>query len=135
VEQIRARTHAAKGDGRVNFFEVLLMGHLVGDFLLQIGWMAREKVRRYDALLVHAGVYTLAVAVAAALFGRTLDPAALALLFVSHAVLDRRTFVRWWARTVGGIARAEDQWLIIVIDQVFHLLVLVLVVWLTAAAR
>lgn len=111
------------------------MGHLVGDFLLQISWMAREKVRRYDALLVHAAVYTLAVAVAAAIYGMPLGIPALALLLVSHAVLDRRTFVRWWARTVGGITRAEDQWLIIVIDQVFHLLALVLVVWIATAAR
>lgn len=114
---------------------MLLMGHLVGDFLCQTNWMAREKVRRYDGLRVHAAVYTLAVAVAARIADVSLGWIPLALLRVSHAVLDRRRVVCWWGRAVGGIVAAENQWLMTVLDQVFHLLVLVLVVWITASAR
>lgn len=116
----------------MSFFDVLLMGHLVGDFLLQTNWMARYKTSRWDALLAHSAVYTVSVAAAAWLDGVVLGLVALALLLVSHAWLDRRTFERWWARRIGGVTRAEDQWLVIVMDQVFHLLVLVVVVRLAA---
>ncbi len=114
----------------MSLFDVLLMGHLVGDFLFQTNWMARWKVTRWDALTVHAAVYTVCVVLAARLDGVTLGFFAVVLLMVSHAVLDQRRLVRWWARTVGGITRAEDQWLLIVIDQVGHLLILVAVVGL-----
>lgn len=106
------------------------MGHLVGDFLFQTNWMARGKATRWDALIVHAAVYTLCVWVAARLAGVTLGLLAVGLLLVSHAMLDQRRLVRWWARAVGGITRAEDQWLLLVIDQVGHLLILVAVVGL-----
>lgn len=108
----------------MSIFDVLLLGHLVGDFLFQTNWMARLKSSRWDALAVHAAVYTACVWAAAGLGGATLGALPVVLLFVSHVVLDQRAFVRWWARTVGGISRAEDQWLLVVIDQVFHLLIL-----------
>ncbi len=119
-----------KGDKSVSLFDVLVMGHLAGDFLFQTAWMARWKASRWDALLVHAAVYTASVFLAARFDGVTLGLLAAALLLVSHAALDQRRLVRWWARTVGGITRAEDQWLLIVIDQVAHLLILVAVVGL-----
>lgn len=122
--------HAGKGDKRESLFGVLLMGHLVGDFLFQTNGMARWEATWWDALIGHAAVYTACVLVAARLDGVTLGLLAVGLLVVSHAVLDQRRLVRWWARTVGGITRAEDQWLLIVIDQVAHLLILVAVVGL-----
>jgi hypothetical protein len=107
----------------VNYFEALLLGHLVGDFVLQTGWMAREKVRNAAALLSHAAVYTAAVGVAGRLAGG-ISLVAVALVFVSHAVLDRRTLVHWWGRHVQEIRREADAWLYIVTDQVAHLLIL-----------
>jgi hypothetical protein len=114
----------------VNLFEALLVGHLVGDFLVQTNWMAREKTVRWSALLVHSAVYTACVAAAGELVGG-MAPLAVALVFVSHAILDRRTFVRWWGRHVQGVTRVDDQWLLIMTDQVWHVLVLVAAVVLT----
>lgn len=42
---------------------------------------------------------------------------------VSHALLDQRRLVGWWSRTMGGITRAEDQGLLIMIAQGAHLLI------------
>lgn len=47
-------------------------------------------------------------------------------LVAAHIVFDQRTFVEWWTRLVG--APPEHPWLGIVVDQVFHLLALVMVV-------
>ncbi len=113
----------------MNLFEALLIGHLVGDFLLQTGWMAREKTKSYPALVAHAAVYTATVTAASLLVGR-ISWAGIALLFVTHTILDRRTFVHWWGRRVQSITRPADQWLYLVTDQVFHMLVLVAVVFL-----
>ena len=41
-----------------------LIGHLMGDFLLQTGWMARQKKTRWAPLLAHALVYALAIRLA-----------------------------------------------------------------------
>ena len=113
----------------MNLFEALVVGHLVGDFLLQTGWMAREKVRSYPAILTHSAVYTASVTAASFLSGG-IPWTGIALLFVSHAILDRRTFVHWWGRRVQGIVREADQWLYIMTDQVFHVLILLAVVLL-----
>lgn len=37
----------------MTLFECLLVGHLVGDYLLQNGWMAEGKTTRWVPLLVH----------------------------------------------------------------------------------
>jgi hypothetical protein len=52
----------------------------------------------------------------------------LALLFIgaTHVVLDRRDVTLGWMRLIG--ITSDLGWLTIVIDQVFHLLVLVIVV-------
>ena len=36
-----------------------IVAHLVGDYLLQSDWMAREKHRRLDAAVLHVVFYTL----------------------------------------------------------------------------
>lgn len=110
----------------MSLFDALLAGHLVGDFLGQTAWMADNKASRLLPLLVHSLVYALIVAGAGALHGG-LGPSALPVLFVSHAVLDRRTFVRFWVRKIQGVHRESDAWLYVVADQAFHILVLALV--------
>lgn len=105
----------------MNFFEFLLLGHLAGDFLFQTSWMAREKSNNLAALFFHSTVYTLFIGLAAVLAGRFSWPALLIVL-LSHMLLDNRKFVYFWVKNVNKSSDVE--WLKIVSDQCWHLLVL-----------
>lgn len=105
----------------MDLFAWLLVGHLVGDFLLQTGWMAREKDQKWAALAVHSAVYALAVYGFSFMAGG-LHWGALAILAASHAFLDQRGFVEAWVRLVNGAERLS--WLKVMVDQAFHVLVL-----------
>jgi len=97
-----------------------LIGHLIGDFLLQTGWMARQKKTRWAPLLARALVYALAIRLAT---GR--GPAALALVVASHILLDGGDLARQYNAWVKGDTAAG--WLNIVTDQTLHLLMLYVV--------
>ena len=109
----------------MNSFDVLLIGHLIGDFSLQTNWMAMNKTNSWLALATHATVYTFAVTIAAKLFDVNLSIWGVLLIFISHLILDRRTVVKWWAEVVTGTTQQDLKWLNIVHDQIFHLLILV----------
>lgn len=108
----------------MNVFCWLLVGHLVGDFLLQTRWMADNKARQLTPLLVHALVYTGAVA-AFAYLGGGLSLLAILAVLLSHVIIDRRNFTCFWVKHIN---KADDLlWMKIVVDQVWHILVLALV--------
>jgi len=45
----------------MNDLAAALVGHLVGDYLLQDDWMAKEKRTRSAVCALHAGLWTVAV--------------------------------------------------------------------------
>ncbi len=97
-----------------------LIGHLMGDFLLQTGWMARQKKTRWAPLLAHALVYALAIRLATGW-----GPAALMIVVASHILLDGGDLARKYNAWVKGDTAAG--WLNIVTDQTLHLLMLYVV--------
>jgi hypothetical protein len=125
----------------MSLFDWLLVGHLAGDFLLQTDRMARYKVSDWRWMLAHVAAYTAAVTLATLLYAwqqpLSALPALAGLLLVAatHLGLDRRDFTAWWMRSVG--ISQDQRWLAIVIDQVFHVLVLVMAtaVMLTGSLR
>lgn len=108
-------------------FDYLLIGHLIGDFLLQTSWMAKNKATKWLPLLVHVAVYTVVVSVFG-FFSGGLSLAAIALIIISHIVLDRRTFVAFWVRRVQTAKGPEQAWLGIVADQIFHIIILAIAI-------
>ncbi len=114
----------------MSMFDYLLLGHLVGDFLLQTSWMAQYKATKWLPLLAHVTVYTAVIALFG-LFAGGLSLPALALVFISHMVLDRRRFVAFWVKRIQMVTGADSKWLSIVADQIFHLLFLALAIALT----
>ena len=66
-----------------------LLAHLVGDYLLQSDWMATEKTKRHLAAWLHALCYALPF-----LFLRP-SPAALVVIVVTHALIDRYRLARY----------------------------------------
>lgn len=108
----------------MNPFSWLIMGHLAGDFLFQTRWMAERKRHDFLVLSIHSLIYTAVVWLFSLGFGG-LSLSALIVLFLSHFFLDKRFFVEWWTKNITG---SSETWISIVIDQTFHLLVLVLII-------
>ncbi|MCM3611959.1 DUF3307 domain-containing protein [Planococcus sp. MERTA32b] len=108
-------------------FDLLLIGHLIGDFLLQTSWMAKNKATKWLPLLAHVTVYTAVVGVFGMMSGG-LSLAALALIAVSHIILDRKTFVSFWVRNVQTAKGPEQAWLCIMADQIFHIIILAIAI-------
>ncbi len=109
-------------------FAWLLIGHLVGDWVLQNDWMAKGKKRRLAGAAgpVHYAIYTASVLAALCLWGQErLSPAFYAVaggvVFVSHWLLDGTPVVRAWMSVYRQTNAAVVS---LMVDQTLHLLVL-----------
>ena len=111
----------------MTLFSYLIAGHLIGDYLLQTSWMAAGKATKWAPLLTHCFVYTSVVSSAFLIATGMLPASVIAIIFISHVFLDRRRFVAWWAKTIMGVKDGEPAWLLIMADQVFHILVLAVI--------
>jgi hypothetical protein len=108
-------------------FEIMLLTHLCADYLLQTEWQAVNKSRNLFALLSHIAVYHLVMlGVLTWRFG--LDPRVLgvvAILALTHTVMDRRwPILRLMYRLRLVVNRQPERWLVMVVDQVVHILLL-----------
>ena len=114
----------------MNTFSWLLIGHLVGDWLLQNDWMAANKQRQLvtKAGMAHFAIYTASLV--AAMYIATLDNGQSSIeqyllfalvIFVSHWLIDATALAKRWARLT---AQSDLQMVHIVVDQTFHLLVI-----------
>lgn len=110
-----------------------IIGHLVGDYLLQNDWMAMEKKRNPMVAVCHAYIWMASV-----LFfsGWLLIPGgrgaivAFALL-ITHFAQDHTVIVHWWMKLIGQEQFAKPPlapWSVIVVDNVWHIVTL-WVVW------
>jgi hypothetical protein len=123
-----------------------LVAHMVGDYLFQTDWQARNKrlglgggtnpvARR--ALLTHVFTYTLAFVPAFIWIGSDLNAGwailAAVLVFVPHVIVDDGRVVRLY---LSRVKRADgfDTGLASSVDQSFHVLSLFLVAILIGAA-
>lgn len=68
----------------------LIFCHLVGDYVLQIDFIAKTKGTNWYHLFVHCALYTLPFFVA---FGFTWH---LAVIFLTHCIID--TLKAWWQK-------------------------------------
>lgn len=100
----------------MTLFEKALVLHLVGDWLLQNDWMARNKSRlRHPAAWVHASIHGL-------LLGALLGwPGGLVLGGI-HMLIDTRAPQLWWGRVFGQTHSGEvGTHVLIWGDQVMHI--------------
>lgn len=115
----------------MSLFDWLLVAHLVADFLLQTDSMARYKEQSWQWMIRHVGLYMAVMAILLIPYAAVhampawLVVAALLFLLVTHVILDRRAFTMWWMRLVG--ISNDKLWMSVIIDQVFHIVVLALV--------
>jgi len=111
-------------------FLYLLAAHLIGDWIIQTAWMANEKSKHFAPLLVHVASYYIFTFGALYLAGVDFTKAFWATLFlaVTHALLDNRRFEFWWLRRIKKVAEKDvPVWLLLGVDQSFHLILLFLV--------
>ena len=116
---------------------LLLLAHLIGDYVLQSHVMATRKTSSWRWAFIHAAFYSLPFAALLAWLGAPLDAAALALAIIgsTHAVIDRlRLAARWcqwygvghpglWTSPAGFEAPPPflGVWLTIIVDNTLHL--------------
>lgn len=112
----------------MDMFSWLLLGHLLGDWLLQNDWMARGKRQGLITLagMTHFLTYTAMILIMVWLCHQgNLDlNLALALgiiVFVSHWLIDATNLVQVWMRFYG---QSDREMVRIMVDQTLHLLTL-----------
>lgn len=85
-----------------DLFVLALLGHLVGDYLLQTKHMALHKsAPGWPGILTctfHVAVYTAAVCA----FWWTINPVLAALVFVPHWIIDRWSLASLWLKMIRG---------------------------------
>ena len=122
----------------------LLVSHLAGDFLLQTEWQAVNKrgglgrdPEQRRALALHGVTYTAAYLVALVWLGGDLGvPGAIACaaaITLPHLLIDDGRLLRAWLTHVKHNDDPE-RWLVAAVDQTFHLVCLLPVALVAAAA-
>lgn len=85
----------------------LLLGHLVGDYLLQTSWMAKDKAQHHFhgwlAATVHCLVYTASVMVIMNNYDIIWGIA----VFLSHFFIDKFSLGEVWMKYVKGYSLKE----------------------------
>lgn len=87
----------------------IIMCHLLGDYVLQVDFIAQTKGKNWYHLFVHSALYCLPFLIVFGLDWR------LALLFVSHMIIDPLK-ARW-----GKITYVQDQVLHYIISLIYLL--------------
>lgn len=116
----------------MTLFEWLLVGHLLGDWILQNDWMARHKQNGLfnRAILVHCAVYTGALTGIYLLpiqAARPLSslPLFILLVYASHWLIDALSLARRWIQLFH---QTDALFMRIAVDQILHVVVLALLV-------
>jgi hypothetical protein len=111
-------------------FELGLVAHLLGDWLLQTEWMVRHKTSlAHPAAWVHGFVHAI-------LLGVALGWLAGIVLGALHILLDSRTPLEWWQRTIKqtNTDDVQSRQIAVWLDQTAHILCIAIWIRLSASA-
>jgi hypothetical protein len=90
------------------------VAHMIGDFILQNEWLAREKKHSSWVCLVHVAIYMLPFLLCSLHWWQ------LTAIAVQHFAQDRSAFVLWWLRVWKRVPSQHRRGLAIFVDQAFH---------------
>jgi Protein of unknown function (DUF3307) len=118
----------------VEIFAAFVVSHLVGDYLVQTDWQARNKrlglagdpIRR-RALVSHVFMYTLCFVPVLIAMSDDLGAGVVwvaALIFVPHLIQDDGRLLSWFIFTVKGATEESAREIYTPVDQSFHILAL-----------
>ena len=128
----------------MNMLAFAIIGHLVGDYILQNDSCAYNKNWTHSRLSIagidpvewsrimwhstavcalHCLLWTASVCLFTGWWSVWWVPV---VLFFTHFAQDRTTFVRWWMGKVGleGFAKNLGPWSVILVDNTMHLMVI-----------
>jgi len=106
----------------ISDFSILILIHFISDWFFQIHSWAVEKTKNYKARLLHCLQYT--VFFIPVFYFLNINYSWLLWIFGTHFLIDDRKFLIWWNKSIKRAQNPLD-WIIIVQDQVLHILVLV----------
>lgn len=106
-------------------FGTLIMGHLLGDYILQNDWMARNKKNSSVHCFIHCALYTLAMAAVITMTGSSWPIWAYTVIFGTHFLQDRTEAVPKLMDWIGQKRFKQDlsPWSTIIVDNTIHLFV------------
>lgn len=110
----------------MDFFQILLLAHIVGDFPLQTDAIYRTKQKSYAGIMLHVAVCTIVnIIILFQYLTSYATWAAILFLAVFHFTLDR-------TKIILAVFKAKDGLKYFFIDQLFHILSLYIAsIWLT----
>ncbi|KQX67245.1 MULTISPECIES: DUF3307 domain-containing protein [unclassified Paenibacillus] len=117
----------------IELLAVLLIGHLIGDYLLQTDKQAIRKNTQWIPLIVHCAVYTIVLLILMYLLLGIFNWTMIFIIFFTHVIIDKGEIVSWWARKVKGIEDVSKETIrpvLMAIDQTFHLIVIFFISYL-----
>lgn len=85
-----------------DIFARLVLGHLVGDYLLQSKKMATKKSAKGMVGLLYCLLHSLMYSVSVCAFFFRFDLAFFALVFLSHFPIDRWSLAEKWLKLIKG---------------------------------
>ncbi len=83
-------------------FILALLGHLVGDYLLQTKQMALMKSKADAKGFLMCSLHVLIYTIVVCLFLQTTDPLVWVLVFVPHWIIDRWSLANVWLSLIKG---------------------------------
>ncbi len=119
-----------------------IIGHFIGDFLFQNDFLAKGKKKKSWICALHCLIWTLCVVAGMYVEYVSQEPHVRAVysfdwlmfayvwLFGTHFLIDRTAFVPWWMDNISGQSGFKKNlgpWSVIIVDQVFHLLTILLI--------
>jgi hypothetical protein len=110
-----------------------IVGHMVGDYLLQNDWLATGKKRSTPICALHCLIWTACVIC----FAQWWSATAAIFLFSTHFAQDRTQVIGWYMRLMRQRAFATAPlapWSIIVVDNAWHLVELVIAAFIATHA-
>jgi len=103
----------------------VIIAHLVGDFLLQNDYIATNKKLSHKICVLHSIIIGILIYVLADI--PLMDIITITIL---HFIQDRWNLVQKYMRLIGQDRFLEEMgpWSAIIVDQVFHILIIYLVI-------
>lgn len=108
-----------------------IIGHLVGDYLLQNDWMALHKKKSLMRCSAHCIIWAWSVCLFAGWIGSAKYGVVWAILFLLHMAQDHTDIVAQWMDLIGQRqfrTGSCSPWSTIVVDNVWHI-VTIWAVW------